>query len=157
MPGAFLFAPIPGSDGTSPGVLPPWCSNGGGDSGPVTIGSCTLHARTDNLHFSSSTPTAMSIHGWWTKTSGTCPSKATVAVYLDAWACDGFGNCFWVNQDDKSSDVYPGGGSANRVAARKACSSSAEVGWQGYAVVTLAGESGSAVAYSDGEDWPCHP
>jgi hypothetical protein len=122
------FAPYPG------GVTPE------AQSGPITAGSCTYEQAIDNPHISSTAPLAASVHGWWLKDSGTCPSKANVDVYLQGWWCDIYG-CRWITVASGSADVYAGGGSGNRVTARRTCSSSKTVGWRGQVDVDLIGVS----------------
>jgi hypothetical protein len=124
------FAPYPGGD------ITPLA-----ESGDITAGSCTYRQAIDNPHISSTAPRATSVHGWWLRVSGTCPSTANVDTYLQAYWCDQFG-CRWIVVASASGDVGPGGGSGNRITARRTCSSSSKtVGWQGFVDVDLNGVS----------------
>jgi hypothetical protein len=125
-------------------------------SGVITAGKCSYQQVSDDVHWSS-TGWAMSGHGWWTKYSGTCPSKANVDIQLQAVWCDGFG-CYWKTVASGSKDVYSGGGSANRAAAREDCSGSQIVGWRSRVDVDLIGVSDpSGWTYSAGKDFACYP
>lgn len=125
------FAPYPGGDG---GDISPMA-----ESGNITAGSCTYRQAVDDPHISSTAPLAASVHGWWLKVSGTCPSKANVDAHLQAFWCDAAG-CRWVTVASGSADVHAGGGAGNRATARRTCSSSAKtVGWRGLVDVDLIG------------------
>jgi hypothetical protein len=124
------FAPYPGGD-----VIPL------AESGNITAGSCTYRQALDNPHISSTAPRATSVHGWWRRIAGTCPSTANVDTYLQAYWCDAFG-CRWIVVASKSGNVYAGGGSGRRITARKVCSSASKtVGWRGFVDVDLNGVS----------------
>ncbi|WP_456698475.1 hypothetical protein [Aeromicrobium sp. P5_D10] len=126
-------------------------------SGVITAGSCKYRQRTDNVHFSG-TGFAASAHGWWTKESGTCPSKANVDAVLQAVFCDAFGSCYWRTVDTKSKSVYAGGGSANRSAVRENCAGSKTVGWRVRVDVDLIGVGDpSGWTTSPGKDLACYP
>jgi hypothetical protein len=126
-------------------------------SGPITAGSCTYEQAIDDPHISSTAPLAASVHGWWLKDSGTCPSKANVDVYLQGWWCDVYG-CRWMTVASGSADVYAGGGSGNRVTARRTCSSSKTVGWRGQVDVDLIGVSDpSGLTDSTIKNLACEP
>jgi hypothetical protein len=140
------FAPYPGGD------ITPMA-----ESGNITAGSCTYKQAIDDPHISSTAPTAASVHGWWLKVSGTCPSKANVDVYLQGWWCDFLG-CRWSTVASDSADVSTGGGSGNRVTARWTCSSTKTVGWRGFVDVDLNGVSDPAgYTYSTIRDLACSP
>lgn len=124
------FVPYPGGD------ITPLA-----ESGNITAGSCTYRQAIDNPHISSTAPRATSVHGYWQRISGTCPSTANVDTYLQAYWCDRFG-CRWIVVASRSGDVRPGGGSGRRVTARRTCSSSSRtVGWRGFVDVDLNGVS----------------
>jgi hypothetical protein len=108
------------------------------ESGDITAGGCTFRQAIDDPHISSSTPLAASVHGWWRRIGGTCPSLANVDVYLQAYWCDGWG-CRWVTVASASRDVRAGGGAGNRVTARRTCKSTKSVGWRGAVDVDLIG------------------
>ncbi len=77
-------------------------------SGPITAGPCTYTQDNDNLHFSSTPPAAVSIHGFWRKRAGTCP-KANVTITLEAYYCAVW--CGWSEvETGRASSIYPGGG-----------------------------------------------
>lgn len=142
------FAPYPGGDDFTTQA----------ESGDITAGSCTYRQVTDDPHISSTAPRAASIHGWWRKISGTCPSKANVDVYLQGWWCDIYG-CRWITVASDSADVYAGGGSGKWATARRTCSASNKlVGWRGYVDVDLIGVSDpSGYTYSAIRDLYCTP
>jgi hypothetical protein len=141
------FAPYPGGD------ITPLA-----ESGNITAGSCTYRQAIDNPHISSTAPAAASVHGWWLKVSGTCPSKANVDTYLQGYWCDQFG-CRWITVASGSADVYAGGGSGNRVTARRTCSATNKlVGWRGFVDVDLIGVSDPAgYTYSPPVNLYCTP
>lgn len=124
-------------------------------SGNITAGGCTYQQAIDDPHLSSGDT---SVHGWWVKVSGTCPSKATVTVYLQAYFCGG-GSCGWETLNHGQGDYYAGGGSGNRATARWTCSdTSPVVGWRGYVDVDLDGVSDpSGYTYSTIQNLPCYP
>lgn len=127
-------------------------------SGPITAGSCKYEQAIDDPHISSTAPRAASVHGWWLKDSGTCPSKATVAVYLQAYWCDPFYGCYWRTVSRGRTDVYAGGGSGNRATARLTCSKSSTVGWRGFVDVDLDGvRDPSGYTYSAIRNLACSP
>jgi hypothetical protein len=141
------FAPYPGGDVTPLS-----------QSGDITAGGCTYRQAIDNPHISSTAPPAASVHGYWLKVGGTCPSKANVDTYLQAYWCDQYG-CRWIVVASNSGDVYPGGGSGRRVTARETCSSTSKrVGWRGYVDVDLIGVSDPpGYTYSDPVNLYCVP
>jgi len=63
-----------------------------------------------------------------------------VDIYLQAYGCDPI-SCGWVTVASGSGDYYAGGGSGKRANARKACATTATVGWRGYVDVDLIGVS----------------
>jgi len=90
--------------------------------------------------------------------SGTCPSKATVTEYIQAYWCDPFEGCGWETLNDGQADVYAGGGSGKRATARWTCEGSQTVGWRGYVDVNLDGVSDpSGYTYSSPENLACYP
>ena len=114
------------------------------ESGNITAGSCTYRQAIDNPHISSTAPRAASIHGYWKRISGTCPSTANVDTYLQGYWCDRYG-CRWITVASNSGNVTAGGGAGRRVTARRTCSSSARsVGWRGFVDVDLNGVSDPA-------------
>jgi hypothetical protein len=123
-------------------------------SGVITAGTCKYQQATDNPHLSSGDT---SVHGWWLHYSGTCPAKATVTEYLQAYWCDIYG-CRFITVSSGKADVYAGGGSGKRATARLACASSHTVGWRGFVDVNLDNWSDpSGYTYSAIENLACSP
>lgn len=138
----FYFAPAPG------GGVTPMAS-----SGPITAGSCTYTQEVDNPHITGEA----SVHGYWKVVSGTCPSKANVEVWLQAYGCDPF-VCGWVTVAHGEGDYYAGGGSGKRANARRTCATTATTGWRGYVDVDLIGASDpSGYTYGPGVNLACRP
>jgi hypothetical protein len=128
------------------------------ESGNITAGSCTYRQAIDNPHISSTAPRATSVHGYWKRISGTCPSTANVDTYLQAFWCDQFG-CRWITVASNSGNVNPGGGAGRRITARRVCSSSSKtVGWRGFVDVDLNGVNDPAgFTYSPAVNLTCVP
>ena len=125
-------------------------------SGVITAGSCKYQQAIDDPHPSSNPPGYASLHGYWLKYSGTCPTYANVDASLQALFCDPLG-CYWRTQDGNSGDVKQGGGSGNRVNARHLCADNRLVGYRGVVDVDLKGVSDpSGVTYSF-RDVACYP
>jgi hypothetical protein len=122
------FEPYPGDDGVTSMAT----------SGDITAGDCTYQQGIDNAHISSTSPRAASVHGYWLSISGTCPSKANVDTYLQAYYCDSWG-CRWITVATSTGDVFAGGGAGRRVTARSTCKSTKTVGWRGVVDVDLIG------------------
>lgn len=124
------------------------------ESGVITAGSCSYKQAIDWPHVSGGDA---SVHGWWLYWSGSCPSKANVDVYLQAWWCDGWG-CRWITVASGSGDYYAGGGAGRRANARKTCTASTTVGWRGFVDVDLIGVSDPpGYTYSDIRNLACRP
>jgi hypothetical protein len=128
------------------------------ESGNITAGSCTYRQAIDNPHISSTAPRATSIHGYWKRISGTCPSTSNVDTYLSAYWCDGFG-CRWITVASNSGNVTAGGGAGRRITARRTCSSASRVvGWRGFVDVDLNGVNDPAgYTYSNHANLTCVP
>lgn len=123
----------------------------------ITAGKCKYKQAVDNPHPSTKPSGYASVHGWWLKDSGTCPSTANVDVYLEAVFCDPFG-CYWRTIASGSKDVAPGGGSGDRANARNLCADNRTVGYRGFVDVDLNGVSDpSGYTYSPGVDLACYP
>lgn len=108
---------------------------------------CTPVAQGDYVHVSSGDASG---HGWWqpgTCTAGTDVVGVTLEEYLgDAWEQEA-----WA-----TGTVKPGGGSGNRVTARKTCSSATMTYWRSVVVVSVGGEeSGQAQTTTDQQDIAC--
>lgn len=82
-----------------------------------TAGIGAFETFGDNVHISSSAPTAVSGHGWWQMVSGPAGVKAKVTVFLQAQDTHGK----WTTVNTGYKIVYSGGGSANRASAQKQC------------------------------------
>lgn len=111
-------------------VSPAWTSE------VITAGGCQYAQGIDNPHISE-TRDAVSIHGWWEYVGGTCPSKARVQVFLQAYACYSF-VCDWVTLTVGQGEFYSGPGSGRWANARWICSNQVQfVGWRGFVDVDL--------------------
>ena len=122
---------------------------------------CDHEGRTDDVHRSSN-GRDVSVHGWWVKIGGNCPPKAKVWVELQAWRCRGwwiFWRCGWDGIDrSRPKDIYPGGGSANRVNARHVCVSNSMVSWRAAVDVNIPGQPDpSTKFYSRTYNLACNP
>lgn len=100
-------------------------------SAPITAGSCKYNQSVDNVDVS----VQASVHGWWGKVGGTCPTKAKVTVYSQAYYC-GLA-CGWVTVSVNSRTVKEG--TSKRANARVVCAGKKLVGWQGFVDVDLVG------------------
>jgi hypothetical protein len=147
LPEGFQFLPYSGSeDGGGVSIM--------AESGTITAGSCQYRQAVDDPHV---TNNEAGVHGFWKKMGGTCPSKANVDVYLQAWGC-GTTGCMWVTQASGSGDYYAGGGSGKRATAKEPCSSTRTVGWRGFVDVDLIGVSDPAgYTYGTAKDLACAP
>ena len=120
-------------------------------------GNCGYVQVTDNPHLSN-TGWAASAHGWWEGRTGFCRNlKANIVVELQAVWCSG-GSCSWRTVDTGTKTGYPGGGSANRAAARENCSSGLKTGYRVRVDVDVIGRS-DPVGWttSSGVDLMCRP
>lgn len=99
-----------------------------------TAGGCSYKQKADDPHRSAG---EVSVHGWWSKWSGTCPSKATVKVYLQAYGCAT--TCTWVTVGSGSGKYFQGGGKGKRATARQVCASSRVTGFRAVVDVDLPG------------------
>ncbi len=129
-----------------------------GESGVIVAGTCHYTQNTDDPHLSGAD---VSVHGFWKNKSGagTCPSKATVTVYLAAWYCNPYPtNCYWVTVSSGQADVYAGGGSGKWANARFTCASGNTVGWLAYVDVDLDNwHDPSGYYYNEPVDRNCSP
>lgn len=94
-----------------------------------TAGTCQYRDRSDNIHITSG---EVSVHAWWDRVSSpasTCPSKANVEVWLQAYGCGSLG-CGWVTIANNNRNVYAGGGSSRWVNARRACANTNPVAFR---------------------------
>lgn len=123
-------------------------------SAPISAGGCTYLQVNDDPHLSSGD---VSIHGWWQRYSGTCPSQNKVTVGLQAYRCDV--TCYWVTVATGSGTYYQGPGSGKWANARRRCAaSSAPIGWRGWTDVDLIGiNDPSGVTYSNYANYYCTP
>jgi len=153
-----LQAPSPGVHSASGHFAPyPGGATILAESGNITAGSCTYRQAIDDPHISSTSPLAASVHGWFVRAGGTCPT-ANVDTYLQGYWCDAFG-CSWITVASDSGNVSAGGGAGNRITARRTCSSGSKtVGWRGFVDVDLNGISDpSGYTYSAIRNLNCVP
>lgn len=152
MPVGGYFAPYPDAAHSSSEGLAM------AESGVITAGSCKYRQVIDDPHMSGR---EISIHGSWKHVSGTCPDEANVDTYLQAYWCDRYQwytICRWITVSSDSDDVRAGTGHGKRVTARRACTSSPDVGWRGYVDVDLIGIGDpKGYTYSRIIDFPCAP
>ena len=94
---------------------------------------CDYEGRADFPHV---TNNEASVHGYWLKTGGECPSTATVTVDLQALLCSSLG-CTWVTQATDSGTFNPGSGTGKWATPHKSCATSSLVGWRGQVDVNL--------------------
>lgn len=143
---AFHWAPYPGA--AQPMNTSDW----------ITAGKCIYMQVVDDVHMPSD---YVSNHGWWNrKTGSTCPQKATVTMYLEAWACSDVSGCEWVNPiAQQTEDVLPYGGRGKRATAQVKCANhDQEVGFRGYVDVDLDGvQDPPGYTYSDKVNMMCLP
>jgi hypothetical protein len=126
-------------------------------SGPIESFGCTYTQEVDDAHISSEPPTAMSSHGWWTYVSGGCPSMANVDTYLQALWWNGT-SYEWLVVGYNSGDVFAGGGSSNRVTARRTCANPNLVGWRSGVDVDLINHiDPPGITYSSPLNYNCAP
>lgn len=147
LPDDFQFLPFPVGDGG--GNVSPML-----DSGTITAGGCQYKQTVDDPHL---TENEAGVHGAWKKVGGTCPSKANVDVYLQAFGCGSTG-CTWVTLDHGTGNFYAGGGRGKRATAKLACSSTRTVGWRGFVDVDLIGKvDPPGYTYGTPLDLACSP
>lgn len=78
-------------------------------------------------------------HGWWKKISG--PGKrANVTITLQSLVRTSSTTWGWQHQASNNKIVYPGGGSARWVHARKACYAETRTQWRSFIEVDVLGE-----------------
>jgi hypothetical protein len=151
----FHYAPGPETDedtGTGPGfgtdlaspVMAP----------DVWAGKCEYTGRADYPHV---TNREASVHGYWVRLSGSCPSTARVTVDLQAYGCSSVG-CIWITQNSDEGTFAPGSGTGSWATPHKACASAATVGWRGRVDVDLSGKVDPfGYQYSAERDLMCTP
>jgi len=123
----------------------------------VTAGSCVFDQALDNPHTSGG---EVSVHGWWLYRSGTCPSKAKVSVWLQAYWQPTSGAGYWVTVTPTpgTKTVFAGGGSVARANVRTPCVTSGPISWRGRVDVDLINwndPSGYTYSYSTLRCAPC--
>ncbi len=169
IPADFEFLPVAGlEDRSVPVIVPDDVSPAAGlralpryvVSNVITAGTCKYRQRADYIHISSTSPRAVSVHGYWKiePGSGTCPAKANVDTRLQAYGCGSFTGCGWVDVAFKSTDVAAGGGSGRVSVARRECSSTTTVVYREQIDVDLIGVSDPS-GYSQGveKQVTCYP
>lgn len=127
------------------------------NSGTIKAGKCKYQQRTDDVHVSK-TKVDASVHAWWAKVSGTCPSKANVDGQLQAVFCDALASCYWRTVDSDSKNLAPGGGTGKWVPLNENCASNKKTGWRSRVDVDLIDVSDpGGWTRSAGKDLPCYP
>lgn len=123
-------------------------------SSPVSAGGCSYLQANDDPHVTSPD---VSIHGWWQRVAGACPSQNKVTVGLLAFYCDYF--CGWVQVAQGSGNYYQGPGSGRWANARKPCAPMSDlVSWAGWTDVDLIGiNDPPGVTYSRVVNFFCEP
>ena len=120
----------------------------------VWAGKCEYTGRADYPHV---TNREASVHGYWVRLSGTCPSTARVTVDLQAYACSSIG-CIWITQNTAEGTFAPGSGTGRGATPHKACASTAKIGWRGRVDVDLTGKVDPfGYQYSAERDLLCTP
>lgn len=127
-----------------------------GESPPITAGRCTYLQANDNPHRTGN-PIDVSVHGWWRRAGGTCPSKNHVTVGLQAFWCDL--TCYWVTVDTGEGDYFQGPGSGKWANARRRCAPATRVvGWRAWTDVDLIGiRDPSGEHYTLAQNYYCTP
>lgn len=121
----------------------------------ITAGKCKYDGKADHPHKSNN---EASVHGYWVRLGGACPSTAKVTVDLSAYACASGSGCVWVTQNTKSGTFTPGSGTGHWATPHKGCSGASTVGWRGRVDVDLTNVSDpSGYQYSTAVDLACHP
>ena len=109
--------------------------------------NCNYESRTDQPHWSSSSPNSVQAHGWWNKRGGSC-TTATVRERIYGWWCQSYPSlisgtrCYWKWIDTGTKyRVRPGGGSRKRAIAHVDCVSfSRTVGFKAEVDVDIDGQ-----------------
>lgn len=125
----------------------------------VWAGNCEFTGKGGNPHISTKWGGRQaSVHGYWVKISGTCPSTAKVTVDLQALACSSLYGCMWVTQNTDSGTYTPGSGSGKWATPHKPCANANRVGWRGRVDVDLTNVNDpSGYQYSPELDLDCSP
>jgi hypothetical protein len=101
----------------------------------------------------------VNVHGWWGKTSGSCPAKATVTVSLQGYWCQNIpdGPCSWITLTPGSAYVYPGGGSGNWATSSVGCTAEdVPIGFRAWVHVNVNGTT-TGTSYAPPGDLDCTP
>jgi len=89
---------------------------------------CDWHGQADYPHVTNG---EASVHGYWVRDGGDCPSTGTVTVELQALGCTSLG-CTWITQEtDTVSGVTPGSGTGHWATPHAHCATVNPVGWRG--------------------------
>lgn len=116
---------------------------------------CDYEGRADYPHLTNG---EASVHGYWVKTGGTCPSTATVTANLQALYCDMSGNSGWKTQDTRSGTFTSGSGSGNWATPHKSCGGQSSVAWRGEVDVNLTDFADPlGYHYGSAKDLNCYP
>lgn len=118
-------------------------------------GGCDYDGRADYPHV---TRGEASVHGYWVKTGGTCPTTAKVTVDLQALLCSGNFGCTWITQKTDSGTFNSGSGTGKWATPHKACANSNLVGWRGQVDVDLTNWADPyGYHYGPAKDLNCSP
>lgn len=118
-------------------------------------GTCTYKGVADHPHI---TANEASVHGYWIKKSGTCPSTAKVTVDIQALACSSVFGCTWVTQNTKSGTFLAGSGTGRWATPHHPCRNKNKVGWRGRVDVDLTNwNDPKGYDYSVEKDLACTP
>jgi hypothetical protein len=115
---------------------------------------CDYSGKADWPHV---TNNQASVHGYWVRNGGDCPSKNKVYVNLQALLCSSAG-CTWRNQATDSGTFSAGSGTGYWATPHKTCKDTSLVGWRGEVEVDLAGMPDPVVYdYGVAKDLRCYP
>ncbi|TQL02935.1 hypothetical protein FBY24_2023 [Cellulomonas sp. SLBN-39] len=104
--------------------------------GSTIQASCQFNNAIDSIHYSSTPPATLSVHGWWINVNCTKDIKAVVTTQLQKKNSIGL----WVDVGSRGvKTVYSGGGSANRSTSRYACTSGSAHSFRAWVDVDVVG------------------
>jgi hypothetical protein len=121
----------------------------------IVAGSCSYNGKANYPHV---TNLEASVHGYWVKLGGTCPSTAKVTVDLQALACSSLFGCTWITQNTDDGTFTPGSGTGHWATPHKKCANTSTVGWRGRVDVDLTNwNDPPGYQYSVERDLGCYP